>query len=165
MTPHAERFGRSRGKAIVHAVLLLLLACSVGLGHASAVAQSCSADSQCPNSGRSIASCVGNTLIVRRSVCAGSCREVEERRQDCGSRGLGTVTCSGNLAVRSEGGCNATTASCDNRMDRELCVPSCSCRGNRLIIATGSCTAGVGCGRSITQCKNGCTCKPDPKCL
>ena len=158
----ANRFGLLRGR-IACSVLVLLLA---GFGAAlPAAAQSCSADSQCPNSGRSIASCIGNTLVLRRSVCAGGCREIEERRQDCGSRTIGTITCSGNIAVRNEGGCNAVSASCDQRMDREVCVRTCSCRGNRLTYSSGTCTSGAGCARATVQCKNGCSCDPEPNCF
>lgn len=130
-----------------------------------AAAQTCSSDGQCPNGGRSVATCQGDTLIVRRSICASSCREVEERRETCGSRVLGTVTCAGNTAIRTEGGCNASAARCDNRTDREVCVSTCSCQNNRLIYASGICTPGAGCGRVVLQCKGGCTCKPEPTCL
>ena len=155
------RFGRLRGGllAIVSAVVVLCVAVP-----GQAQAQSCSADSQCPDAGRSSATCVGDTLVVKRSVCAGSCREVEERRQSCGSRVIGSIACQGNIAVRSEGGCNAISQSCDSRVDREVCVATCACRGNRLIVSTGTCVSGAGCARSVVQCKNGCTCKPEPAC-
>ena len=130
----------------------------------AASAQRCSADTQCSNGGRSTFQCIGDTLIVRRSVCSGSCREIEERRQNCGPRVIGTVTCQGNIATRTEGGCNPALGICDNRLDREVCVPACSCRGKRLTVATGTCVAGAGCARSVVQCENGCTCSPEPRC-
>jgi hypothetical protein len=142
----------------------VLLSAALCLGPSAASAQSCSADSQCPNAGRSTFQCIGDTLIVRRSVCSGTCREIEERRQNCGPRVIGTVTCSGNIATRTEGGCNPSLGTCDNRLDREVCVPACSCRGKRLTVATGTCVAGAGCARSVVQCENGCTCSPEPRC-
>jgi hypothetical protein len=129
-----------------------------------AAAQSCSADSQCYNGGRSTFQCVGDTLIVKRSICAGTCREVEERRQDCGPRTIGGVECSGNIAIRSGGGCNPSFGTCDSRTEREVCVPACSCRGKRLTVATGTCVTGSGCARTTVQCQNGCTCSPEPRC-
>jgi len=142
----------------------VLLSAALCLGPTAASAQRCSADSQCPNGGRSTFQCIGDTLIVRRSVCSGSCREIEERRQNCGPRVIGTVTCQGNIATRTEGGCNPALGTCDNRLDREVCVPACSCRGKRLTVATGTCVTGAGCARSVVQCENGCTCSPEPRC-
>jgi len=77
---------------------------------------------------------------------------------------IGTVTCQGNIATRTEGGCNPALGTCDNRLDREVCVPACSCRGKRLTVATGTCVTGAGCARSVVQCENGCTCSPEPRC-
>jgi hypothetical protein len=170
MRSDANRFGLLRGgiahMVVGHALGLWLIAMLfVAPGFVlQAQAQSCSADSQCSNSGRSVASCVGNTLVVRRSLCAGSCQEVEERRQDCGSRITGSISCSGNIAIRQEGGCNVSSASCDNRTDREVCVATCSCRGNRLTYSSGTCTPGAGCARVTIQCKTACSCSPEPRC-
>jgi hypothetical protein len=139
---------------------------AVVLWPGAATAQRCSADVQCPNAGRSTFLCLGDTLIVKRSLCSGgACREVEERRKNCGSRIGGTVTCAGNTAIRVEGGCNSALGTCDTRTDREVCVASCACRKNRLYIATGVCITGSGCARAVIQCKSGCTCSPEPRCL
>ena len=155
-------FAGSCRTRLLGVVLLLVSLC---LGSTAASAQSCSADSQCPNAGRSTFQCIGDTLIVRRSIYSGTCREIEERRQNCGPRVIGTVTCHGdNIAIRTEGGCNPALGTCDNRVDREVCVPACSCRGKRLTVATGTCIAGAGCARSVMQCENGCTCSPEPRC-
>jgi hypothetical protein len=127
-------------------------------------AQTCSADVQCANGGRSFFYCIGETLVVKRSVCSGTCREIEERRQNCGSRMIG-VTCEGNVAVRTGGGCNASLGVCaPPRGDRQPCAPSCVCRGNRLAVASGACTPGVGCARTVQVCRNGCSCSPQPRC-
>ena len=158
------RFGRMRGAAgRCPAIFFILLAMFV-LSTVGASAQTCSADSQCANGGRSTATCVGDTLVVRRSICAGRCQDVEERRQSCGSRILGTITCQGNIAIRQEGGCNAISMSCDSRTDREVCVKTCSCRANRLIVSTGQCSSGAGCNRAVIECKNGCSCSPEARC-
>ncbi len=146
------------------AALLLTLIATPAWVPGGASAQPCTADVQCPNGGRSTAVCIGDTLIVWRSVCSGACREIEERRQDCGPRVLGTVACTGNMAIRTEGGCNAALGTCDSRTDREVCTPACACRGNRLVVATGICVAGSGCARTVLQCKNCCACTPEPRC-
>jgi hypothetical protein len=143
---------------------LLFVFCAL-LASGGALAQTCSSDGQCPNGGRSSATCVGDTLVVKRSICAGSCRDVEERRESCGSRVIGSVTCQGNTAVKTEGGCNALAMRCDNRLDREVCISTCACVKNRLVYSSGICTPGSGCGRVVLQCKGGCTCKPEPTCL
>ncbi len=153
-----------RGSGPIWLLAAAALIVTLCLWPAAASAQRCSADSQCANGGRSSFQCIGDTLIVRRSICSGTCREIEERRQNCGPRVIGTVTCQGNIATRTEGGCNPALGTCDNRTDREVCVPACSCRGKRLTVATGTCIAGAGCARSVVQCENGCTCSPEPRC-
>ena len=152
----------SKRTALTLVGTLLLLAAL--LWAPAARAQTCSADVQCPNGGRSTFACIGDTLVVRRSMCSGTCREVEERRQSCGSRVIGAVTCVGNTAVTTEGGCNAALGTCDRRTDRQVCVPSCACRGNRLVVATGTCVSGAGCARAVLTCDNGCACTPEPRC-
>ena len=129
-----------------------------------AVAQSCTADIQCTNGGRPRAECIGDTLIVRRSVCAGQCRDIEERRQNCAPVMVGGRCTSGGFE-RIEGRCNSSSASCEQRANWQPCYPSCSCRGNRLIVATGQCSPAIGCHRSTVICKAGCTCDPTPRCL
>lgn len=127
-----------------------------------AVAQSCTADVQCPNFGRSRAECIGDTLIVRRSVCSGSCREVEERRENCGGGSAGR--CVGGAYERITGRCNSSLGICERRADRELCVPSCACRNNLLVVSTGACSPAIGCHRSVKRCPGGCSCDPEPTC-
>jgi hypothetical protein len=162
----ASRYGMMTGapRATHLLSVALLLLAALCLWPAPAAAQRCSADVQCANGGRSTFQCAGDTLIVKRSVCSGTCREIEERRQDCGSRVTGTATCSGNVAVRTDGGCNAALGTCGTRVERDVCAPACSCRGTRLAVSTGQCTEGAGCVRSIVQCPKGCTCSPQPGC-
>lgn len=142
-------------------MMMALLAGFVSLPN-QAAGQSCTADVQCPNGGRSVASCLGDTLIVRRSVCAGSCREVEERRENCGG-GIGGV-CTGGAYERVSGRCNSSLGTCERRADRELCSPSCSCRNGLLSVSTGQCSPAIGCHRAVKRCAGGCSCDPVPRC-
>lgn len=139
------------------AVLLLLFAPS------AASAQSCTADIQCPGGGQTNAECIGDTLVVRRYICAGVCQERIEQRQDC--RGPSTGRCVGHAFERVTGRCNATLKTCEQRADRDLCVKSCSCRNNRLYISADTCSPVSGCNRTVLNCPNGCSCDPEPRCL
>ena len=143
------------------AILLLALASLVPV---ETNAQSCTADVQCTNGGRPRAECIGDTLIVRRSVCSGQCRDIEERRQNCAPVVVGGRCTSGGFE-RIEGRCNSSSASCDQRANWEPCLPSCSCRGKRLTVSTGQCSPAIGCHRNTIVCKAGCTCDPTPRCL
>jgi hypothetical protein len=128
-------------------------------------AQLCTSDLQCPGSGRSTASCSGDTLIIKRSLCVGSCQERVERSEACAPRAAQAITCSGTIAVRTEGGCDASLQRCSPRLDRDVCVKSCACVGKKLLVSTGTCVSGVGCARSVVQCQSGCTCSGEPRCL
>lgn len=127
------------------------------LGTLPAGAQSCSADVQCANGGRAEVTCSGNTVIVRRSVCAGTCRIIEERRQDCGNSVTG-------------GRCNFMTGSCDppsgeaarGRIPPTLCASACSCREGTLRFTRRA--ADGTCEPVVRRCKNGCSCDPRPQC-
>jgi hypothetical protein len=143
----------------------LLICALITLLPAPAHAQLCTSDLQCPGSGRSTATCHGDTLIIRRSLCVGSCQERVERSETCASRATQAVSCSGNIAVRTGGGCDASLQRCSTRMDRDVCVKSCACVGKKLIVSTGQCVSGVGCARSVMQCNSGCTCSGEPRCL
>jgi hypothetical protein len=132
---------------------------------APAHAQLCTSDLQCPGSGRGIATCNGDTLVIKRSLCVGSCQERVERSETCAPRAAQAISCSGNIAVRTGGGCDASLQRCSTRMDRDVCVKSCACVGKKLIVSTGMCVSGVGCARSVVQCNSGCTCSGEPRCL
>lgn len=129
-------------------------------------AQSCTFASQCSGGGRSVALCIGDMLVIKSARCMGGiCQEREERRQNCGPGASQAISCSGHIAVRSGGGCDPLGQSCSTQTDRDVCVKSCVCVKNRLIIATGQCVPGAGCGRAVIQCQNGCTCSGEPRCL
>lgn len=146
------------------ALLLALLGLLLMAVPPPAHAQTCTADIQCLNGGRPRAECIGDTLIVRRAICAGTCRDTEDRRQTCGSRGIGG-RCVGHAFETVTGRCNAALATCDTRTERTPCFPSCSCRGRQLIVASGQCSPATGCQRAVITCARGCTCDPTPRCL
>ncbi len=146
--------------------LLLGALLSAIFAAASAHAQSCTIDAQCSGGGRSVAMCSGDMLVVTSARCiGGSCQQREERRQNCGPAASQVLSCMGNIAVRSGGGCDTISQSCSVRTDRDVCVKSCACVKNRLIVSTGQCISGAGCARVIIQCQNGCTCSGEPRCL
>ena len=131
----------------------------------AAVAQPCSADVQCQRLGPATqAVCSGDTLVVRRSYCqGGQCRDVEEVREVCGSRS--TASCTAGGVARTTSRCDGLLARCVTRTDIEPCYPSCTCRGKRLTVSSGTCLSALGCQRSTLTCAKGCTCDPEPKCL
>ena len=130
-----------------------------------ASAQTCTSDFQCSPSLIGQNTCLGDTLIMRRSICvAGQCQTQETGRQNCGGGSIGT--CQGNTFVRSGNRCDAMSGRCvQGGQSAVACVKACSCQGNSLVIATGVCSPGSGCGRAVLRCKTGCTCSPEPRCL
>jgi hypothetical protein len=165
--PGNRNFGNVRlGSLVIRILLALCLLLGALLTATFVHAQSCTIDAQCSGGGRSVAMCMGDMLVVKSARCiGGSCQEREERRQNCGPGGSQSVSCMGNIAVRSGGGCDAIGQSCSTRTDREVCVKSCACVKNRLIVSTGQCISGAGCARMAIQCQNGCTCSGEPRCL
>ena len=141
-----------------------VIAASVVLSRA-AVSQPCSADVQCQRLGPATqAVCSGDTLVVRRSYCqGGQCRDVEEVREVCGARS--TSSCTAGGVARTTSRCDGLLGRCVTRTDIAPCYPSCSCRGKRLTVSTGTCLSALGCQRSTLTCARGCTCDPEPKCL
>jgi hypothetical protein len=129
-----------------------------------APAQGCRTDFDCNLIGGNNR-CLGDTLIMVRRLClGGSCQEMQTGSINC-NPGSGVGTCQGNTYVRSGGRCDALSGRCTQSGSIMIsCVKSCSCQGNRLAISTGTCTVG-GCGRAVVQCKTGCTCSPEPRCL
>ena len=148
-----------------HFQLAALLAVLLGIA-APAQAQRCTADAQCSPYVAGINQCLGDTLILRRSICVGGyCQTTETSRVNCNAAG-NAGSCVGNTFVRSGGRCDALSGRCAPGGNSQVtCVKSCSCRGNRLVIATGVCSPGAGCGQAAYQCKTGCTCSPEPRCL
>jgi hypothetical protein len=169
--PGKQKFWDVRLRAHLSKLLvsLVLLFCAILMlifGAAPAHAQSCTIDAQCAGGGRSVAMCVGDMLVVKSARCiGGSCQEREERRQNCGSGASQAISCQGSIAVRSGGGCDPIGQTCSARTDRDVCVKSCACVKNRLIVSTGQCVSGAGCARTSIQCQNGCTCSGEPRCL
>ena len=151
-----------------HCPLMVLLAALIGALAlcSTARAQGCTSDAQCSPFAGGINQCLGDTLILRRSICvAGHCQVTETGRQNCNIGG-GAGTCQGNTFVRSGGRCDAPMGRCSTGGTSQIaCVKTCSCRGNRLVIATGVCSPGAGCGQAAFQCKKGCTCSPEARCL
>lgn len=154
-----------RARFVRLSTLLTVLAV-LFLAAAPANAQSCTSDFQCSPSAASINVCLGDTLILRRSICVGGhCQMSETGRSNCNVGG-GAGTCQGNMFVRSGGRCDAGMGRCTQGGTSHIsCVKTCACRGNRLVISTGVCQPGSGCGQAAFQCKTGCTCSPEPRCL
>lgn len=152
------------------AALALVAACCVLAATvwqtSPATAQACTTDFQCGPRAGGYNRCLGNTLITVRRLCvAGQCREQELSRINCNPGG-GSGTCQGNVFVRSGGRCDALSGRCTSGGTFQVaCVKSCSCRGNRLTVSTGTCTPGRGCGSAVLRCRKGCTCSPEPRCL
>lgn len=133
-------------------------------GLMAAVAQPCAYDGQCQLPGVTNNTCLGDTLITRRRLCVGGQCQDQETRMSCGGS-FGGV-CQGNVFVRTGGGCDGLSGRCTSGVaSREVCIQSCACQGHRLVVATGQCSPGLGCGRFVLQCKTGCTCAPEPRCL
>jgi hypothetical protein len=144
------------------AVLLVLVAASP-FGH-RAVAQECTADEQCRKGQGPAAECVGDLLVVKRSVClGGTCREIEERRENCGA--AEGSRCRGGAFEQTARRCDAVLGRCEQRTEREVCLASCECRENTVYMSTGQCSPALGCTRVTMKCEHGCTCSPEPKCL
>ncbi len=144
--------------------LLLLLATAL-FGTDSAMAQTCNADFDCrrlmPLGGG--ARCIGDTLISTTTRCvAGRCQTRETMRRNCATQGTGR--CVGEYYERTSGRCDGSSGRCVTRTDREPCRRGCSCRGNVLIVFTGSCSSGIGCHRAVKKCSGGCSCEPEPVC-
>ena len=131
----------------------------------SATAQTCTADVQCRSGLLSNNVCVGDTLVVKRRICVGGrCQEQDVRRETC--RTSGSIDrCVGNVHERDGGRCDALSGRCVQRLERQVCTKSCSCRDKLLIVATGHCAPGVGCNRAVLKCEGECTCSPQPLCL
>jgi hypothetical protein len=146
---------------------LFLLVTVAGIAMAwpgPAPAQPCTADSQCSRGYGPQATCIGDTLVVKRSIClGGQCREQEERRETC--RSGERSSCNTGVFQRTIARCDALLGRCVERTERDVCEPSCACRGSTMRISTGQCAPSLGCNRVVLKCDGGCTCAPEPKCL
>lgn len=137
--------------ALVWAIVLML-----ALPIAAAQAQSCTADIQCPDGGRSTTTCSGNAVVTQRSVCTGSCRKVEESRIPCSGQCL-AGRCVGQPAA-------APVGPVLPQQPWPRCALACTCRNKILIISTGVWSPERGCDQIIRRCTRGCTCDPEPRC-
>lgn len=145
------------------ALVLTVLSAALAAGP-DAHAQRCATDMDCQRTGlREDARCAGDTLVLTERRCVGgSCRALD-RRQDCSTRGAGR--CIGNVFEATTGRCDSLLGRCVRRADRDVCMPSCTCRNNVLTVATEQCSPYIGCRRGTFVCKGGCTCEPEPRCL
>jgi hypothetical protein len=151
---------RARHAAIIVLAAVLGLALVLPL---PVLAQTCTADVQCQSGFSGRGECLGDTLVVRRSVClGGACRSIEERRESCGGTSLRCA--GGGVVERRSGRCDGLQGRCERRTDREICARSCTCVGNRLTVQTGECLAAIGCVRQSRICPGGCACAPVPEC-
>lgn len=126
-------------------------------------AQTCTADEQCQTQGAG-AQCIGDILVIKRNMClGGTCKEIEQRRENCGA--AEASRCRGSAFEQTGRRCDAVQGRCEQRIERDLCLPSCDCRDNTLYMSTGQCMSTLGCTRVTMKCEHGCTCEPDPKCL
>ncbi len=143
--------------------LVLLIVCTLVVGSVLApdlaLAQSCSADSQCRDFGRDRSTCSGNTLVVKRSICSGTCRSVEVSRTPCpgpcsGDRCIGGPLLDPRASPPSSGG-----------LVGGACTRVCTCRGKQLTYGVGVARTADQCRRRTVDCVYGCTCQPEPRCL
>ena len=143
--------------------LTLLVAWALVLGLAmtptTAVAQRCSADSQCIDSGRDRATCSGNSLVVKRSICSGTCRTVEVSRTPCPGPCSGDRCIGGPLLTPQAG------PPLGGSLVGGACARVCTCRGKQLTYGVGVARSADLCRRRTVDCVYGCTCQPEPRCL
>jgi len=146
---------------VAFALAVMLGAMATGT---DARAQRCATDRDCQPTGlRQEARCVGDTLVLTERRClGGTCRSME-RHQSCAVRNGGR--CIGNVFESTSGRCDALLGRCARHAMRDVCLPSCTCSENILLVSTGQCSPSIGCHRVRTVCKAGCTCEPEPRCL
>lgn len=142
---------RQRLGSVLAVLLALVLVC--GALSSGVHAQSCTADFQCPNGGLSRSYCAGNVLVTTRSVCAGTCRTVEESRIPCPGPCAGDRCIGGPLGSAREPG-----------RENDRCVPRCVCRNKVLTLRKPPADPRAPCERTVIQCENGCSCYPEVKC-
>jgi hypothetical protein len=153
---------RDRQRLGVIAAIIVLVV-SVLVSGDRVQAQACTSDEQCQQGQRPAAECVGDILVFKRRVClGGACREIEDRRENCGT--AEASRCRGAAFEQTANRCDAVLGRCEQRIEREVCLPSCDCRDNTLYVSTGQCVSTLGCTRVSMKCERGCTCEPEPKC-
>ena len=120
-------------------------------------AQSCTADVQCRDGGRSRTYCAGNALVTTRSVCTGSCRMVEESRRPCAG------TCAGDRCIDTTGR-DRFEGHGETPSPWPRCNAGCRCANKILIVTTGRWSQANGCEQLVRRCARGCTCEDAPRC-
>ena len=125
-----------------------------------AQAQGCVSDSQCQSGISSANTCVGDTLVMRRRMCvSGQCVQQDAGRMTCppGTRCDGLAgTCSpAGMASPFPRGSGTTSG----------CPVTCSCKGRTLTIGTGLRLASGACAVTSFNCREGCACTPQARCL
>ncbi|MFV0298182.1 MAG: hypothetical protein ACK5JT_18920 [Hyphomicrobiaceae bacterium] len=147
------------GLVLAMARILLVPALMLLAATTSAHARRCSADTECYDYGRAQSICNGNTLVIKKAICAGSCRVVEVSRMPCpgpcvGGRCVGGPTRSGPLPPPLGGG-----------RPVGVCARLCKCDGKRLTYGLGFADREKDCRRRHVDCVYGCSCDPEPRCL
>jgi hypothetical protein len=141
---------------LANVAALVLLAFSAS----PAAAQPCSSDAQCRDNGRPRTVCSGNTLVTKQTICAGTCRTVEISRIPCPG------PCSGDRCV---GGPLLSPRPSPSGGRSPLragpCDSICTCKGKTLTYAIGFARRAADCQRRRVDCKYGCSCEPEPRCL
>lgn len=155
----AEGFSMSGAARRLPAIMLLLLA-MMALWAAPVFAQRCSADVQCRDSGRARTWCSGNSLVTRQTLCRGSCVDVEVARVPCPGPCAGDRCVGGSLSSSP-----AAPPSGRSSYPVGVCAKVCSCTGKRLTYALGYAKKAEQCQRRTVDCKFGCSCDPEPRCL
>ncbi len=140
-------------------LLPLLTLVFAGLSVTPASAQTCTSDTQCRDYGQTRGYCSGNTLVIRRSQCIGSCREVEVSRQVCPGPCVGD-RCVGGPLVREPG-----SVPYGGGLVGPVCAQICTCKGKKLTYGVGHAKTTEQCSRRNVDCVYGCTCDPEPRCL
>ncbi len=145
------------GRFVVSLTLVLVL--GLALLPSAAVAQRCSADSQCAESGRPRSYCAGNTLVVKQAVCSGTCRSVEVSRTPCPGPCSGDRCIGGSLLTPQPG------PPLGGSLVGGACTRVCACRGKQLTYGVGVARTADQCRKRTVDCVYGCSCSPEPRCL
>lgn len=123
-------------------------------------AQSCTADSQCRDFGRPRTYCAGNTLVTKQSVCSGTCRSVEVSRVPCPGPCAGDRCVGGSLLTP-----RVNPPLGGGTLVGGACARICTCKDKQLTYGVGVAKSAEQCRRRIVDCKYGCSCDPEPRCL
>lgn len=149
-------------RKLMTAMLFLL---TVGyFGGGPAVAQPCTADSQCARPGMERRfMCQGTVLVSREKRCLGGyCTYGPESRIDCGG-GVGFGNCD-SASGRCRTSRAPVTGGSSPPRSTSQCPPRCICNGKRLIIVTGDPGVKKRCETIERDCQHGCSCKGGPRC-